>query len=274
MLENEFTKKHYSVKNLPLAVIVPDPDQPRRDFDETKLRELAESIKQQGLLQPILVRPLEDGQFQIVHGERRYRACKRLGLNTIKAEIRKLDDKQVLEIQLVENLQREDLNPIEEAETFKRLIDKFGYTHEQIAKKIGKSREYVSNKLRLLDLPNDLQRGIRRGNLSEGHGRTLVSLGDPTIQRMVCQEISAKKLSVRETEELVRSLRERSDVSRETFLASPNAKTLLIPISSNVFAIVDKVARKMKIKPEDLIQKAVDFFLRHHRRLLDKSRRH
>lgn len=204
------------IKELPIESVVPDPNQPRRDFDKAKLNELAESIKKHDVLQPILVRPLGDGKHQIVHGERRFRACKIAGKTKIPVRIRNISEQEKIEIQLIENLQREDLNPIEEAETFKRLIGKFGYTHEQLAKRMCKSREYISNKLRLLKLPKDLQKGIRRGHLSEGHGRALVSLNDPTLQRKICKEISQKRLNVRDAEQLVRSFKEGTDVSRET----------------------------------------------------------
>jgi len=202
-------------EDLALKLVVPDPDQPRNYFDEGKIKELAESIKKQGLLQPILVTPTKEGNFQIVHGERRYRACGLLGLETIRAEIRKLSRKQILEFQIVENLQREDLNPIEEAEAFRHMIELLGYTHEKIGERIGKSREYVTNKLRLLSLPEDLRRGVARGSLSEGHARALLSLNDIQKQREVCRQISEKKLNVRETEELVKNLKE-GNVSHET----------------------------------------------------------
>ena len=203
------------ITELPIENIIPDHSQPRKNFNEAKLQELAESIKQHGLLQPILVRPIGSGKFQIVHGERRYRACRLLGLETIRVEIRKLSRKQILEFQIVENLQREDLNPIEEAEAFRRMIELLGYTHEKIGERIGKSREYVTNKLRLLNLPKDLRKGVARGSLSEGHARALLSLNDIKKQREICRQISEKKLNVRETEELVKNLKE-DDVSHET----------------------------------------------------------
>ena len=203
------------IVEIPLCNIQKDPNQPRKNFDEFKIKELAESIKVHGLLQPILVRPIGNDKFQLVQGERRFRACKILGLETIRAEVRKLDHKQILEFQIVENLQREDLNPIEEAEAFRRMIELLGYTHEKIGERVGKSREYVTNKLRLLNLPKDLRRGVARGSLSEGHARALLSLNDIQRQREVCRQISEKKLNVRETEELVKNLKE-GNVSHET----------------------------------------------------------
>jgi len=202
---------------LPLEDVIPDPNQPRKDFNEAKLRELAESIKQHGLLQPILVRPLERGKFELVHGERRWRACKLIPeKRTIRAEIRNVSDKEKIEIQLVENLQRQDLNPIEEAQTFQRLIDEFGYTHEEIGNRIGTSREYVTNKLRLLNLLPTIREEVRKGNISEGHARAILSLKEPHEQEELAKKVIDQGLKVRETEQLVRNLKEEMNVSRET----------------------------------------------------------
>lgn len=217
------------ITELPIENIIPDHSQPRKNFNEAKLQELAESIKRHGLLQPILVRPIGSGKYQLVNGERRFRACKLLSLEKIRVEVRNLTDNEVLEIQLVENLQRENLNPIEEAEAFRRIIELIGYTHEKIGERVGKSREYVTNKLRLLSLPEDLRRGVARGSLSEGHARALLSLNDIQRQREVCRQISEKKLNVRETEELVKNLKE-GDVSHETPVdAIIKVKELAVP---------------------------------------------
>ena len=186
------------------------------------------------------------------------------GKSKIPARIRKISEKEKMEIQLIENLQREDLNPIEEAETFRRLIEKFSYTHEQLAKKMSKSREYITNKIRLLNLPKDLQKSIRKGLLSEGHGRALVSLNDSSLQRKISTEINAKRLSVRDTEQYVKNLKKGTDVSHETHLASSNAKTMLMPVYFEVFKTVKETASRLKMKPEELILKAVDFFLSNH----------
>lgn len=251
-------------RELPIDLVIPDPNQPRKNFDKAKLKELAESISQHDVLQPILVAPLDNGYFEIVHGERRYLASKMAGKSKIPARIRKISEKEKMEIQLIENLQREDLNPIEEAETFRRLIEKFSYTHEQLAKKMSKSREYITNKIRLLNLPKDLQKSIRKGLLSEGHGRALVSLNDSSLQRKISTEINAKRLSVRDTEQYVKNLKKGTDVSHETHLASSNAKTMLMPVYFEVFKTVKETASRLKMKPEELILKAVDFFLSNH----------
>ena len=175
-LNNEISQG--KIVELPIDDVEPDPNQPRKYFDETSLQELAQSIRQHGLLQPILVRPFLNDIFQIVFGERRWRACKRVGLKTIKAEVRELDDKRVLELRLVENLQRQGLNPIEKAVTFRRMIDELGYTHEELGKRIGKSREYITNKLRLLELPDNIKKAVQNGEIKESCARALISLDE------------------------------------------------------------------------------------------------
>jgi ParB family chromosome partitioning protein len=235
---------------LSMNSIVPNPNQPRKNFDEASLKELAASIEEHGLLQPILVRPIGNGKYQIVHGERRWRACKLIGLETIKAEVRKLDDKQVLEIQLIENLQREDLNPIDEAETFRRIVEELGYTHEELAKRISKSREYVTNKLRLLKLPDDIKKALQDGKITEGHAKALISL-DESKQTEVFNKITTEGLNVRQTEDIVKG----DIVSRRTL--SDEDKTLLVPIPCKVYTLLKDVANKMRTKPEDLIVRAV-----------------
>jgi len=241
------------IAELSMNSIVPDPNQPRKSFNEESLKELAASIGEHGLLHPILVRPIANGKYQIVHGERRFRACKLLGLETVKAEIRNITDNEALEIQLIENLQREDLNPIEEAETFQRMVEELGYTHEELAKRIGKSREYVTNKLRLLKLPENIKKAMQDGKITEGHARALIPL-EESKQNEVLNEIVDKGLSVRETEELIRNVN--GNVSRETS-SSDEDKTLLVPIPSQIYTLLKDLAKKMKTKPEDVIVRAV-----------------
>ena len=253
----------YETKYLPIEDVVPDPLQPRDLIDDDKIKALAESIEKHGLLQPILVRPSKNGKYQIVHGERRYRACVFLHKKTIRTEIRRLDDDAVLEDQIVENLQREDLNPIEEAKAFQRMQDELEYIHEKIGERIGKSREYVTNKLRLLSLPDDIQRGVARGKISEGHAKALLSLKDVEIQRRVCKRISSEKLNVRKTEQMIQNLTGKN-VPHETSETSCHTKTLLIPIYAEAFTVIQRLAKKMKTKPEDLIESAIDFFESYH----------
>jgi ParB family transcriptional regulator, chromosome partitioning protein len=189
-----------------LASIRPNPNQPRRHFREAEMATLIASIREYGVLQPILVTETLDG-YQLVTGERRVRAAAAAGLDRIPAIVRDLDDQQRLELALVENLQREDLDPIEAAHGFRRLIDDFGFSHEQIALRVGRARSTVANTLRLLDLASIVQVGIADGRISEGHGRALGGLS-VEHQEHVLGAVIDQDLSVRQTEELVRRLRE------------------------------------------------------------------
>jgi ParB family chromosome partitioning protein len=193
----------HGATELPIEVIKPNPDQPRRHFDETELEELAQSIREKGVLQPILVRPaVFAGEYQIVAGERRWRAAQRAGARSIPVLVRSLSDAEVLELAIVENVQRTDLSPIEEAEGYRALIENFGRTQAQVAGTVGKSRVHVTNAMRLLQLPAEVQTLMREGRLSAGHARSLV--GAPDAARLA-EEIVARGLSVRESEALARS---------------------------------------------------------------------
>jgi ParB family chromosome partitioning protein len=181
--------------------IVPNPKQPRRTFLEIDLEELTESIKTKGVIQPILVRPdpAQPEMFEIIAGERRWRAARRAGLGVIPAVVREMDDREMLEIAIIENVQRADLNAVEEAEAYKALIDRFGRTQESVAQQVGKSREHVSNTLRLLSLPEDVREHVREGRLTPGHARALMKTSDPSG---FAASVIARQLSVRETEAL------------------------------------------------------------------------
>ncbi len=181
--------------------IVPNPKQPRRTFVEAELEELSESIRTKGVIQPILVRPdpSQAEMFEIIAGERRWRAARRAGLTVIPAVVREMDDREMLEIAIIENVQRSDLNAVEEAEAYKSLIDRFGRTQESVAQQVGKSREHVSNTMRLLQLPEDVRDHVREGRLSAGHGRALLKTSDPSGFAAI---VIAKGLSVRDTEAL------------------------------------------------------------------------
>ena len=185
--------------------IEPNRDQPRKQFDEEALAELSNSIAQHGVLQPLLVRPMPDGGYQLVAGERRWRASRMAGLTEVPVVIRDLTDSQVAELALVENLQRENLNPLEEANGYKELSDRFGYTQEKISEIVGKSRSAVANALRLLNLPESVGEMVSSGNLSMGHARALLSLEDEKIQKEIAELVVRNDLSVRETERLVRN---------------------------------------------------------------------
>lgn len=192
--------------DLPIASIRPNPDQPRRRFSDAEMATLTASIREHGVLQPVLVAETLDG-YQLIAGERRVRAALAAGLDRIPAVVRHLDDRERLELALIENLQREDLDPIESAHGFRRLIDDFGLTHEAIAERVGRARSTVANTLRLLDLAPVVQAAIADGSITEGHGRALGGLS-PEHQEHVLGAVIEQELSVRQTEELVRRLRE------------------------------------------------------------------
>ena len=197
------------VLEVPLDRISRNPDQPRLAFDETQLGELAASIAVHGVLQPIVVRALADGEYQLIAGERRLRAARLAGVETIPVIVRESTDRaDSLELALIENLQRENLNPIETALAYRELIDRFGLTHEAVARQVGKSRVAVSNSLRLLDLAAETREAIVAGRITEGHGRALAAITIPELQRAVLAVVLERGLSVRQTEELVRRKRE------------------------------------------------------------------
>lgn len=188
-----------------LDLLVPNPKQPRADIDEARLAALAQSIRTHGVLQPIVARK-KNGAYEIVAGERRWRAAQRAGLLRIPVLVRDVPDAKLLEIALVENLQREDLNPIEEAAAYRRLMEEHGLTQEEIAAIVGKDRSSVANLLRLLKLPPEVQAEVAAGGLTMGHARALAGLADEATQRQVARDVLARKLSVRETELLIQKL--------------------------------------------------------------------
>ena len=194
------------IVELELSSIEVNPFQPRTSFNEESLKELASSIRELGVIQPITVRKLEFDKYQLVSGERRYRASKLVGLETIPAYIRIANDQESLEMALVENIQRQDLDPIEISLSYQRLIDEIQLTQEQLSERIGKNRSTIANYLRLLKLDPIIQTGMRDGFLSMGHGRALINIDDPQKQLDIYEKIIQKSLSVRETENLVRDL--------------------------------------------------------------------
>lgn len=200
-VENETTE--IAPTTLKIGEIEPNRGQPRRDFDETALAELADSIREHGVLQPLLVRPLPGGKYQIVAGERRWRASRMAGLTEVPVIIRDLDEAAAMEVALIENLQRSDLNPMEEALGYQELMERHGYTQEQVAKRVGKSRPAVANALRLLALPEETAALVREGKLSPGHARALLGLPDRTMIAPLAERITREGLSVREAERLV-----------------------------------------------------------------------
>jgi ParB family chromosome partitioning protein len=190
------------VRLVPLARIRPCPFQPRKDFSPESLRELADSIREKGIVQPLIVRP-KGADFELIAGERRWRAAELLGLTELPVIVREADDRTVLELALIENLQRENLNPLEEALGFSQLIDQFQLTQEEAATRVGKSRAQVANGLRLLKLPPAVQEMLRHGQISVGHAKVILGLAGPEEQKRAAERVTARGLSVRETEELV-----------------------------------------------------------------------
>lgn len=191
---------------LPIAKIEPRPDQPRKRFDEVALAELSESIQEYGLIQPITVRPLESGYYQIIAGERRWRASRMAGLSEVPVRVITADEQRAMEMALVENLQREDLNPIEEAKGYKTLLDEYGMTQDEVAQSVGKSRPAVANAMRLLALSDAVLKLVEDGTLSAGHARALIPIEDSKTQLEAAQTVIEKGLSVRKTEALAAQL--------------------------------------------------------------------
>ncbi len=210
MLENT-TEDMVATNTLPISEITPNKDQPRKTFDEAALDELAESIKQHGVLQPLLVRPLPNGGYQLVAGERRWRASRRAGLREVPVVVKELTDTETMEIAIIENLQREDLNPIEEA------IDKCGFTQEEVASSVGKSRPAIANSLRLLRLPEKVRELTRDGKISAGHARALISLDNDALIIEAAENVIKNKLTVRDVERLAKTRDKGNSVSQKRY---------------------------------------------------------
>ncbi|MBQ6152236.1 MAG: ParB/RepB/Spo0J family partition protein [Ruminococcus sp.] len=221
-IENE-TEEKGSVVTLHISEITPNRSQPRRAFDEEALAELADSIKAHGVLQPILVRPLLQGGYQIVAGERRYRAARLAGLNEIPATVRELSEEETMELALIENLQRENLSPMEEASGYKHLMDTYSLSQEQVAQAVGKSRSAVANSVRLLTLDDSIRELVDDGKLSAGHARALLSIEDQKLQKSAADDIVKKGLSVRDAEKLAKKLNKNKTEKKP-------AKTQTVPV--------------------------------------------
>jgi ParB family transcriptional regulator, chromosome partitioning protein len=231
-------------RTIPIDLVQRNPGQPRKHFDESELNDLSSSIRTHGVLQPILVRPLVDGKFEIVAGERRWRAAQRAGLHSIPAVVRDLNEVEVVEIAIVENVQRTDLNPIEEAQGFQALIDRFGRTQEEIADAVGKSRPHIANMLRLLKLPDDLQEMVRDGRLSSGHARAILTAPD---QRGLAQRVIAEGLNVREVERIAQQAKDEKHGPRASVVAAEakSADTRALEASlSNALGLEVTIAEK------------------------------
>lgn len=203
MIEEEIDKKN--IQEIDIDEIKPNENQPRKAFDEEKIKELASSIKEHGVLQPVILRKTKNG-YELVAGERRWRAAKLAGVRKIPAVVKNLTDVEVMQISLIENLQREDLTPLEEAMAYKRLMEEFGMTQEELASRIGKSRSQIANMVRLLNLEREIQEMISQGKITAGHARALLSVEDPKERMKIAKKIAVENISVRETEELAKTL--------------------------------------------------------------------
>lgn len=235
------------IVELKLDVIFPNPDQPRKSFDEDKLIDLAESIKEHGVLQPIIVTPRGDN-YMIIAGERRFRASKRAGLSTIPALVRELDDEKIMELALIENVQRDNLSPIEEARAYDVLQTKFGYTQEKLAKRMGKSRSAIANTTRLLALPEDVQQLVQEGKLTTGHVRPMLSIDIPEWQSAFAHEVLQNNLSVRDVEQMVKAALAEGKVewASEEVLFQNKQKYKKLP--ANLRVLQDQLAERLSTK--------------------------
>lgn len=217
------------INNIALSLISPNPDQPRTTFSEEALDELAASIRELGVIQPLSLRRLEDGTYQIIAGERRWRAAKKAGLASVPAYVRTATDAEITEMALIENIQREDLNAIEIALTFRKLIDQYGLTQERLAERVGKKRATVTNHLRLLRLPAEVQLGLRDGRIDMGHARAILTVDDPAQQLRLYNLTVKEALSVRKVEEVAAAARdkaaagEKSRITAKSVAAAPSA---------------------------------------------------
>jgi ParB family chromosome partitioning protein len=231
------------LEEVAIGAITPNPRQPRQSFDEDTLEELAASIQEVGLLQPVVVRRVMPGRYELIMGERRWRACQRAGLEHIPAIVRGTTDDDLLREALMENLHREQLNPLEEAAAYQQLLDDFGATHDELAHKVGRSRPHISNTIRLLHLPPAVQRRVAAGVLSAGHARALLALDDPDAQDRLAHRIVAEGLSVRAVEEIVAMGGDQAPKARRTAAKKPTAPglTALANQLSDVFDTKVKV---------------------------------
>ncbi len=240
-----------------LDLIEPNNFQPRTSFDEERLEQLAQSIKANGIIQPLLVRRLSSDRYQLVAGERRWRAAQRAGLHRVPCVVKEIPEDKMLELALIENIQRQELNAIEEAHAYKRLIETLGLTQEMVAQRVGRDRTFITNYLRLLRLPDDIQRMVEAEKLTMGHARALLGVDEPEIQRKLAKEVSEKGLSVRQVERTIKRIVEGEETETATAIKEdPNFRAaedkLRRKLSSKVHIIVNQKSKGGKIE--------IDFF--------------
>jgi len=228
---------------VPVRAITPNPHQPRAQFDEQALRELAESIREHGLIQPLIVTRTSEDQFTLIAGERRWRAAQIAGLEALPVVIKNVAPQQMLEMALVENVQRADLNALEEAFAYKQLIEEFGLTQDQVAQRVGKSRVAVANTLRLLKLPEPIKARLAAGLITEGHARALLTIGDAAVQQHLLSQIVKDGLSVRQTEERVRRLMEDHPVAKKSPGSPPHRSS-----GADTRALEERMQRSLSTK--------------------------
>ena len=263
LIANDSTEENNGVLELRINEIEPNADQPRKSFNDEKLLNLSESIKQHGIIQPIIVKK-DNSTYTIIAGERRWRAAKLAGLTRVPVLVKDFTNKQVMEVALIENLQREDLNPIEEADAYQRLMNEFELTQEQISETLGKSRPAIANTLRLLALPSAIKQYVISGDLSSGHARTLVTIEDEKIQAAAAKYIIDNKLNVRETENYIKKLSKTDekiskDQNIELIQLEEKLKNIL---GTKVKLIANKNKGKITIEyfSNDELDRLIEFF--------------
>ncbi|GBD39187.1 Chromosome-partitioning protein Spo0J [bacterium HR37] len=236
-------KQEHGVVFINISQIKPNSYQPRKDFDEKGIEELAASIQEKGIIQPLIVRRLEENNYEIIAGERRWRAAQKAGLVKIPVIVKDVSDREALELALVENLQRQDLNPIEEATAYEQLIEEFGLTHEEISKRIGKDRSTITNQLRLLKLPEEVKQALISGEITAGHARALLSIQSTSKIKEILEIIKREKLSVRRTEALINNISKKTEKTKVTEEVNPYihniAETLKKALGTQV-KLIDK----------------------------------
>lgn len=275
--DNVSTQGSSTINEIAISDIDANPNQPRRDFDQTALEELAHSISELGLVQPITLRQMENGRYQIIAGERRWRASQLAGLTTVPAYIRTIKDENVMEMALVENIQREDLNAIEIALAYEHLLEKSGMTQERVSERVGKSRAAIANYLRLLKLPAQVQMALQKKEIDMGHARALLSISSPSLQLKLFREVTKNGYSVRKVEELCHKLNNGEDIQTAKKAISaksrlPEEYNMLKKLLSDFFDTKVEMSCNNKGKGRITIPFASEEELEHIMHVLDKMR--